>query len=83
MKTLLQRKVDGHNSKLVLLDDNKSIAIILDNKQVKMLGGTTYESIKSDEWLKEALLQSVAHNTVHKKELRERMLELAKVVFAD
>lgn len=79
MREILSKNIDGHDSKLVLLNDNKTVAILLDGKQIGSLAGTTYKSITSDGWLKDALIESKVNNYLYKKQLRERSEELAKI----
>lgn len=81
MKIILNKNIEGHNSKLILLDDCITVAIIVDNKQIDTLGGTTYKAVMSDEWLKNAILESNVHNYLYKKEVKKQSEELAKVLF--
>lgn len=81
MNTILSKNIEGHNSKLVILEDNNTVAIIIDGEKIDSLGGTTYKAITSDEWLKHAILESNVRNYLHKKEIRKQSEELAKIFF--
>ena len=80
MKKLLSKTIENNKADLIL-EDNGTISILVDNEKIENLGGTTYSLVQSDSWVKQALLQSCVQNHLYKKQSRAEMEELAKLYF--
>ncbi len=81
MKVIKKIRVRGKEAKLLLLDDNKTVNIVLDNETVSSSDGKTWNNIKNEEWAQEGLLRIESERYVRKKESMQKLKRIADDMF--
>lgn len=80
MKIITQCIIEGKQAKLLLLSDNKTLKVVLDNKVVRVMHGV-WENIKDEDWAQEATLRIVVTDYIRKKATQAELEALAKLYF--
>ena len=77
MKVIKKIKVKGKEAKLLLLDDNKTVNIVLDNETVSSSSGKIWNNIKNEEWAQEGLLRIESERYIRKKKSMQKLKRMA------
>ena len=81
MKVIKKIRVQGKDAKLLLLDDNKTVNIVLDNETISSSSGKTWNNIKNEEWAQEGLLRIESERYVRKKQSMHKLKRIADDLF--
>ncbi len=81
MKLIKKSIIDGKEARLVLLDDNKTVRILYDNKTIFSAANDIWENIKDEEWAQYALIKIEAEKYARRKKAKDRLKRLAEEVF--
>lgn len=80
MKIIHEIEIEKEKAKLLLLDDNKTIQVMLGNKVISTSEGV-WNNIKDEEWAQHALLSIQAEGYVKKSDSRNRLKLIAEEAF--
>lgn len=81
MKIIKKLIIKGKEAKLILLDDNKTVNIVYDNKTISSSAGATWNNIRNDEWAQKGLLSVEVEGYIKKKESMNKLQKLAEEYF--
>lgn len=81
MKVIKKTRINGKIAKLLLLDDNKTVKIVLDNETIASSAGKTWSNIQNEEWAQEGLLKIEVEGYMKKKKSVNNLKHMAKDFF--
>ena len=81
MKVIKKISINGKEAKLLLLDDDKTINIILDNETISSSSDKTWNNIKNEEWAQEGLLRIESKRYMRKKKSIDKLKRMAEDLF--
>lgn len=81
MKVVYSTNIEGQEVKLVLLNDNKTLKVMIGNKEIDTLKGNTWNNIKNDKWAQSAITEVSVKSTLKKENAHKELTELAKQIF--
>jgi len=81
MKVIKKVKVNGKEAKLLLLDDDKTINIVLDDEIISSSSDKTWNNIKNEEWAQVGLLRIESERYMRKKKSIDKLKRMAEDLF--
>lgn len=80
MKVVHEIEIGKEKAKMLLLDDNKTIQIVLGNRVISTSEGL-WNNIKDEEWAQHASLSIQAESYIRKRNSRNKLKRIAEDAF--
>lgn len=81
MKTIQRVRIDGHEAKLVLANDNNTLQVLMDNDIIESYEEHIWDNIKNEAWAQKGLLTIVAGRRIKRQKLLAEMERIAEEAF--
>lgn len=81
MKTIQRVRIDGHEAKLVLANDNNTLQVLMDDDIIESYEEHIWDNIKNEVWARKGLLTIVAGRRIKRQKLLAEMERIAEEAF--